>query len=88
MYHEILGYISDELEENLVEGMILSSVRLDAWIITVVHCFAERRTRGGHNQKNICGHICKEPENSGRTDCETDFSVCGIAGAGRVPSLN
>lgn len=51
MYHKGLEYIRDEKVDRSVEGTILSAAQLNAWIITVVECFKERETRGGHCQK-------------------------------------
>lgn len=49
--HEFLGYIADESEARLVEGTVSSLTKLDAWIITLVQCFAEQEVRGRHRQK-------------------------------------
>lgn len=34
-----------------MEGPLLSFVQLEAWVVTVIECFLERKTSGGHRQK-------------------------------------
>lgn len=49
-----------------------STSRLDAWIVAVVKCFAERETFDGHRQERYADTIGRNLKNGGREDCEKD----------------
>lgn len=56
IYHAFFGYIADDAEKRLVDGIfILSLWRLDVWSVTAVRCFAEQETRSTNCQRLYAG---------------------------------
>jgi hypothetical protein len=49
--HKRAGFESDDEGEDEMECSILLLARLDAWIMTVVHCFGCEGKRGGQRQR-------------------------------------
>lgn len=83
VYNEILVYIPDEPEMELVGASIQSLARLDAWIKTVVECFFGAGDSRWKSSKKVCGHIWKEHETGSRAGGRTDSSVCSVVRARR-----
>lgn len=51
VYREFSVYISEDIEDRLVEWPTLSVARLDPWIASVMECFVKRESRYRYEQK-------------------------------------
>lgn len=86
LYHDVLSYIPDELKKKLVKRDNLSYYQFKCLDCNCCAMLCKARNLRWTPSEDICGHVRKEPENSGRTDFGTDSSVCEIVGAERVTS--